>query len=67
MVIEELQQNIDKHSGRLKRSNISLLTQEIFSYFYPDIIDIFLKDNIDGVEIHEESDFIDIKIRKIKG
>ena len=27
MVIEELQQNIDNHSGRLKRSNISLLTQ----------------------------------------
>ena len=24
MVIEELQQNIDKHSGRLKRSNISI-------------------------------------------
>ena len=67
MVIEELQQNIDNHSGRLKRSNISLLTQEIFLYFYPDIIDIFLKVNIDGVEIHEEADFIDIKIRKIKG
>ena len=67
MVIEELQQNIDNHSGRLKRYNISLLTQEIFLYFYPDIIDIFLKDNIDGVEIHEEADFIDIKIRKIKG
>ena len=40
MVIEELQQNIDNHSGRLKRSNISLLTQEIFLYFYPDIIDM---------------------------
>ena len=35
--------------------------------FDPHIIDIFLKDNIDGVEIHEEADFIDIKIRKIKG